>query len=76
MLVAIDDRPAGVIVVEDPIKKSSKESIDYFHFKNIKVVIVTGDNRHTAEAVAKRMGIDEVEAEVLPEEKSRIVKKF
>jgi Cu+-exporting ATPase len=76
MLVAIDDRPAGVIVVEDPIKESSKEAIDYFHSKNIKVVMVTGDNRLTAEAVAKRIGIDEVEAEVLPEEKSRIVKKF
>lgn len=73
MLAAIDGKPAAVIAVNDPIKKSSKPAIDYFHSKGIEVVMVTGDNRHTAEVVAREMGIDRVEAEVLPQQKNEII---
>lgn len=76
MLMAIDNKPAGIIAVQDPIKESSKEAIHYFHDQGIKVVMVTGDNRHTALAVAKKIGIDSVEAEVMPEEKNKIVQKY
>lgn len=76
MLVAIDGKPAGVLGVEDPIKETSKEAIDYFHRNGIRVVMVTGDNAFTGNAVAKKLGIDEVKAEVLPDQKNKIVKEF
>ncbi len=74
MLVAINGKPAGVIGVRDPIKETSKEAIEYFHKRGIKVIMVTGDNQSTANAVAKKLGIDEVRAEVLPEMKGEIVR--
>jgi Cu+-exporting ATPase len=74
MLTAIDGKPAAVIAVKDPIKESAKPAIEYFHSKGIKVVMLTGDNRHTADVVAKEMGIDRVEAEVLPAQKNEIIK--
>jgi len=74
MLVAINGKPAGVIGVRDPIKETSKEAIEYFHKRGIKVIMVTGDNQGTANAVAKKLGIDEVRAEVLPEMKGEIVR--
>ena len=74
--MAVDGKPAGILAVQDPIKESSKEAIEYFHRQGIKVVMVTGDNKLTAQAVAKKLNIDAVEAEVLPAEKNRIVKKF
>lgn len=73
MLAAIDGKPAAVIAVHDPIKKSSKPAIDYFHSKGIEVLMVTGDNHHTAEVVAREVGIDRVEAEVLPRQKNEII---
>ena len=73
MLVAIDGKPAGIIGVEDPIKDTSKEAVRYFHDNGIKVIMVTGDNKDTARAVAGIIGIDEVRAEVLPDEKSKII---
>lgn len=73
MLVAIDGKPAGVIGVEDPVKDNSKEAVRYFHDNGIKVIMVTGDNKGTARAVARTIGIDEVRAEVLPDEKSKII---
>lgn len=76
MLVAIDGKPAGVLAVRDPIKESSKPAIRYFHERGIKVVMLTGDNRNTAGVVARELGIDRVEAEVLPREKGEIVKKL
>lgn len=76
MLAAIDGKPAAVIAVKDPIKESAKPAIEYFHSKGIKVVMLTGDNRNTAEVVAREMGIDRVEAEVLPQQKNEIVKKL
>lgn len=76
MLTAIDGKPAAVIAVKDPIKESAKPAIEYFHSKGIKVVMLTGDNWHTAEVVAKEMGIDRVEAEVLPAQKNEIIKRL
>lgn len=76
VLVAIDRKPAGTIAVKDPVKETAKEAIEYFHKNGIKVVMLTGDNRATAEAVAKEVGIDGVEAEVLPHQKNEIVRKL
>ncbi|AHI06563.1 cation-transporting ATPase [Bdellovibrio bacteriovorus W] len=76
MLIAIDQKPAGVLAVKDPIKETTKEAISYFHAKGIEVIMLTGDNRHTAEVVATQIGIDRFEAEVLPEQKNAIVKQL
>lgn len=76
MFVAIDGVAAGLIVVQDPIKESAKEAIAYFQKRKIKVVMLTGDSRATAEAVAKTIGIERVEAEVLPADKNAMVQKL
>ena len=76
MLASIDGKPAAVIAVKDPVKESAKPAIEYFHSKGIEVVMLTGDNRNTAEVVAREMGIDRVEAEVLPQRKSEIIKRL
>ena len=69
MLVSIDGKLAGLIVVADPVKESAAEAIAELHREGIRIVMLTGDNRTTAEAVARRVGIDEVMAEVLPDQK-------
>lgn len=74
MLVAVDRHPAGVIAVRDPIKSSAREAIAYFHQKNIDIVMVTGDSRLNADVVAKELGIDHIEAEVLPDSKSDVIR--
>lgn len=76
MLVAVNGKPAGLIAVKDPIKESSKPAIAYFHSKGIEVVMVTGDNKLTADVVARELGIDRVEAEVLPDQKNEIIRKL
>lgn len=76
MFVAIDGKPAGFVSVADPIKKSTAEAIQLLHHEKIKIVMLTGDNRKTAEAVGKKLGIDEIEAEVLPEHKEKAVRKL
>ena len=76
MYVAIAGRPAGLLGVEDPIKDSTPEAIRALHEQGLTVVMLTGDNRTTAEAVAGRLGIDRVVAEVLPEQKAAIVKQL
>ena len=68
-----DDQLLGLIAIADPIKKTSKEAIESLHEMGIIVVMCTGDNLRTAKAVAKELGIDEVHAEVSPEDKQRIV---
>jgi Cu+-exporting ATPase len=68
-----DDQLLGLIAIADPIKKTSKEAIASLHDMGITVVMCTGDNQRTAKAVAKELGIDEVHAEVSPEDKQRIV---
>ncbi len=73
MLVILDGKAAGIIGVMDPIKESTPEAIAQLHQEGIKVVMLTGDNETTAKAVAKRLNIDQVQAEVSPEEKSLVV---
>jgi Cu+-exporting ATPase len=76
MFVVIDGKPAGVITVEDPIKKTSVEAIRELHAQGLRIVMLTGDARATAESVASALGIDEVIAEVLPEQKASSVKRL
>ncbi len=75
MLVGINGQPAGVIGVADPIKPSSAEAIRALKEEGLRVVMLTGDNRTTAAAVAQKLGIDEFEAEVLPDRKADVVKR-
>jgi Cu+-exporting ATPase len=74
MFLAVDGRAAGLIGVADPIKASTPEAIAQLHAEGIRIVMVTGDARTTAEAVARKLGIDGVVAEVLPDAKLRVVR--
>jgi Cu+-exporting ATPase len=74
VFVAVDGRSAGLLSVADPLKESAREAIAALHSEGIRVVMLTGDNRTTADAVARAVGIDRVEADVLPDQKARVVK--
>jgi Cu+-exporting ATPase len=74
MFVVLDGRAAGLVGVADPIKSSTAEAIATLHAEGIRIVMLTGDSKTTAEAVAKKLGIDSVEAEVLPDQKAARVK--
>ena len=76
MFAVIDGKAAGILGVADPIKESTPEAIRELHEQHIKIAMLTGDSRTTAEAVARRLGIDDVVAEVLPTEKAAVVKRF
>jgi Cu+-exporting ATPase len=76
MFVVIDGEAAGLVGVADPIKESTPEAIKQLHEEGIRIVMLTGDSRTTAESVAKKLNIDEVVAEVLPNQKVEVVKKF
>lgn len=76
IFIALDAKAAGFISVADPIKESTREAIRLLHSEGIKIVMLTGDNLQTARAVAKNVGIDEIQAEVLPEDKEKVVRKF
>jgi Cu+-exporting ATPase len=76
LFVAVGGRPAGILVVEDPVKQSTPEAVRALHAEGLRIVMLTGDSRTTAEAVARRLGIDEVRAEVLPGDKAEAVKRL
>ena len=76
MLVAIDGRAAGLVGVADPIKPSTPEAIQLLHAEGIRLVMLTGDNRTTAQAVASKLGIDDIQADVLPDKKAEAVKQL
>jgi P-type Cu+ transporter len=76
VIVAIDGRMAGTIVVADPVKQSAVEAIELLHRERVRISMLTGDRRSTAEIVAKQLGIDDVKTEVLPGEKAAAVKKL
>ncbi len=76
MFVAVDGKAAGLLGVADPIKKTTPEAIRALHEEGIRIVMLTGDSRTTAQAVAAKLGIDDVAAEVLPDRKAGAVKRF
>ncbi len=76
MFMAVDGKAAGLIGVADPIKDTTFEAVKRLHEEGIRIVMLTGDNRTTAEAVAGKLGIDEVVSEVLPDQKAGAVKRF
>lgn len=76
IFVAVDDKLLGIAAVEDPVKKNAADTISKLKRMNIKVVMITGDNKRTAEAIAKRIGIDSFIAEVLPQDKAKELAEF
>jgi Cu+-exporting ATPase len=76
VFVGVDGRAAGWIAVSDPIKASAPEALGDIRAEGLRVVMLTGDNRTTAEAVARKLGIDRVEAEVLPDRKAEVIKRL
>jgi P-type Cu+ transporter len=73
MFVSVDGRPAGILGVADPVKSTTAEAIRILHDAGVRILMLTGDNRITAHAVAQKLGIDEVKAEVLPTQKHELV---
>ena len=76
MFIAVDGKPAGLIGVADPIKETTPQAIRDLHAEGLKVVMLTGDSNTTADAVAKKLGVDRVIAEVLPEQKTELIKQL
>ncbi|MBS8271865.1 HAD family hydrolase, partial [Halomonas litopenaei] len=76
MFVAVDGKFAGIVAVADPIKETTAGAIEDLHRLGLRVIMATGDNQKTAEAVARKLGIDEVYAGVLPEDKKDLVDKL
>jgi Cu+-exporting ATPase len=76
VFVAIDDKPAGLIAVADPVKESTPQAIRELHATGLRIVMLTGDSETTARAVAKSLGIDDVIAEVLPDQKADAIKRL
>ncbi len=76
MFVVVDGRPAGLIGVADPIKPTTRAALQALREEGLRIVMLTGDNRTTAEAVARRVGIEEIQAEVLPEQKHEVIRRL
>src|ERR1700687_602998 len=76
LFLAVDGKPGGVIAIADPIKSTTQAALDSLRKDGIRIVMRAGDNKTTADAVARKLGINEVEADVLPQDKNRIVKKL
>ncbi len=76
MFVVLEDRIAGLVSVADPVKETTADALKALHALGFRIVMATGDNERTAKAVAARLGIDEIRADVLPEDKARIIKEM
>src|ERR1700678_488702 len=76
LFLAIDHKPGGVIAIADPIKATTQAALETLRNDGLRIVMLTGDNKTTAEAVGRKLGIEEIEADVLPQDKNRIVKKL
>ena len=76
IFIAIDRKPAGILAIADPVKPSTVPALKALRDDGIRIVMLTGDNRTTAEAIARRLGISEIEAEVLPDQKAKVVEKL
>ncbi|MGE0604733.1 MAG: HAD-IC family P-type ATPase, partial [Xanthobacteraceae bacterium] len=74
--VGVDAKAAGLLAIKDPVKETTRPALDALKKDNIRLVMLTGDNKTTAHAVAAELGIDEVEAEVLPDKKAKVVEKL
>jgi Cu+-exporting ATPase len=76
MFLAVDGRALGVVGVADPIKESTRAAIDSLRADGVRIVMLTGDSRATAEAVAGQLGLNEIEAEVLPDQKNDVIRRL
>ena len=76
VFAAVDGRFAGLLGIADPVKASTREALNGLKHEGVHVVMLTGDNRTTAEAIARQLGIEEFEAEVLPDKKAEVIKKL
>jgi len=76
IFVVVDGKPAGLLGVADPIKEGTPDALRALHEEGVRIVMLTGDSRTTAEAVGRKLGIDEIEAEVLPDQKASVVKRL
>ncbi len=76
MFIAVDGKLAGIVAVADPVKATTVEAIRALHEKGLKIIMATGDNERTARAVAARLGIDEVRADMLPEAKQKLIEEL
>ena len=76
MFVAVNGKPAGLVAVADPVKESTPEAIEMLHREGLRIVMLTGDNLTTAQAVARRLGLDDVRADVLPAQKREVIQQL
>ena len=76
LFVAVDGQPAGVIAIADPLKTSTKAALEALRAEGVRIVMLTGDHRRTAEAIARQLGITDIEAEVLPEQKHAVIQRL
>ena len=76
LFVAVDGQPAGVIAIADPVKTSTKAALEALRAEGVRIVMLTGDDRRTAEAIARQLGIADVEAEGLPEQKHAVIQRL
>ena len=76
MFVAVDGKIAGLLGITDPIKESTPQAIEQLHKEGFRIVMLTGDNRTTAEAVGRKLNIDKIEAQVSPDQKDKVIKRL
>lgn len=76
LFVAVDGKPAGIVAIADPIKPTTRAALDTLRAEGLRIVMLTGDNRRTAEAVARQLGITDIEADILPDQKHAVVRRL